>query len=60
MQNRTHSGVTSGLCGYELRSAKPVGRNVIFSDPAAGNPKSMGFTELDFLWVGNVREELCN
>ena len=60
MQNRTHSGVTSGLCGYELRSAKPVGRNVIFSDPAAGNPKGMGFTELDFPMSRGVGEELCN
>jgi hypothetical protein len=51
------AAVTSGLSGYEFSSAKLVCRNVVFSDPAAGNPKSVGFTEFDFLWVGNVGEE---
>jgi hypothetical protein len=53
VQNRTQLG-HERFNSYEL-SAKPVGRNVDLQRSGRRNPKQMGFTELIFLWVGNVR-----
>jgi len=53
------------LCGCELRNTELVQQiqqirgNVIFSDPAPGNPKEMGFTELDCSMDRSYAEQLA-
>ncbi len=53
------------LCGCELRNTELVQQiqqirgNVIFSDPANGNPKEMDFTELDCPMDRSYAEQLA-